>query len=60
MYQMKDTAALFTVLTGLPLIQVGRMVAYGVGVSTGEIESGSPLDTVRGVLTGEVRSGQRR
>ncbi|MCX7902011.1 MAG: hypothetical protein N2483_06935, partial [Burkholderiaceae bacterium] len=49
---LRDAAALFTLLTGWPLLAIARPAGYLAGVAQGRIEPTSELDLARGVITG--------
>lgn len=49
---VRNTANLLGVMTGLPIGALGRPVGYAVGVAQGEIQPTSTADAVRGAITG--------
>lgn len=49
---IRDSAALITMLTGVPAFAVARPLGYGAGVAQGKIEPTGPVDAARGVITG--------
>lgn len=56
---VKDIAALLTIITGFPLIQLGRSVGYGLEVAGDEVDPTSTLDIIRGLLTGTASEASR-
>jgi hypothetical protein len=56
---IKDVGALITLLSGWPLIQPFRSIAYGVDVARGEFEPTSRLDFIRGLLVGRPSEASR-
>lgn len=49
---VRDTAALITVVTGLPAMTAARPIGYAAGVAQGKVEPTGPLDAARGLITG--------
>jgi len=57
---IKDLATLISITTGLPASVAARPVGYLAGVSQGKVESTSPADAVRGLVTGVASPESRR
>ncbi len=56
----KDVMTLVTLITGIPLIQPGRMIGYGIDVLLGDVEPTSDIDYIRGLTTGRASDASRQ
>jgi hypothetical protein len=56
---VRDTAALITVLTGLPAMAVARPLGYAAGMADDRINPTGPADMARGLVTGTASPESR-
>ena len=57
---VKDVATAVGIVTGLPAMAASRPISYLVGVADGQIEPTSPVDAVRGLVTGTPSKESRQ
>lgn len=56
---VRDVLTLLSLVTGIPLVVLGRPIGYAVDVERGRIDPTSEADYVRGLITGKASEASR-
>jgi len=56
---VRDVLTLLSLITGIPLVVLGRPIGYAIDVERGKIDPTSDADYVRGLITGKASEASR-